>query len=92
MQNQLLNIRFANQGITPNIVMRSSQLYTILKFIQDGSYGCFLFSCMLPQFPSVWGIPLDPPIPVNIGLVWKKGKYVNNHMQKFIDFIIEQYR
>lgn len=89
VQNNLLKSRFNNIGIQPKILMRSSQLYTTLKFIEDGTCGCFLFSCMLPQFPSVHGIPLTPPIPTNIGLIWKKGKFVSSHMQKFISFTMK---
>lgn len=92
VQNTLLNTRFHAAGITPKIIMRSSQLYTTLNFIEDGTCGCFLFSCMASRFPSVHSIPLSPPIPTKIGLVWKKGKFVSNHMQKFINFTVSQYQ
>lgn len=88
VQNQLLNVRFDSLNIRPHVLMRSSQLYTILKFIEQGNCGCFLFSSMVNQIPNIVGIPIDPPILTNIGLVWKKGKYVSNRMQKFLDFTI----
>jgi DNA-binding transcriptional LysR family regulator len=88
VQNQILNFRFEAIHVTPRVVMRSSQLYTTLKFLEQGDCGCFLLQSMLHQFPSLIGIPIDPPIQANIGLVWKKGKYVSNHMQKFLDFTI----
>lgn len=89
VQNQLINTRFEAAGIQPQIIMRSSQLFTILKFIDQGNYGCFLFSSMLNQLPSIVGISVDPPIPVNIGLIWKKGKFISNRMQKFLDFTVQ---
>lgn len=97
VQNQLLNTRFEAANIHPHIIMRSSQLYTLMNFVKRGNCGCFLFSSMLDHFSSaaetpVTGIPIDPPIHVNIGLVWKKGKYVSSRMQKFLDFTIHSCR
>lgn len=86
VQNQLLYTRFETLNIRPQVVMKSSQLFMILNFIRQGTCGCFLFASMLSQLPSVVGIPIDPPIPVNVGLVWKKGKYISSRMQKFLDF------
>ena len=36
VQNQLLKTRFEMDGYTPNIVMRSSQIYTTLQFVKTG--------------------------------------------------------
>lgn len=92
VQNQLLMTRFDAMQLHPNIVMRSSQLYTIMKFVRSGRYGCFLFREMLPQFPECIGLPLDPPIPINVGMVWKKGKYMTEEMQRFLTFTEKFYR
>ena len=89
VQNELLNNRFDQLKLNPRIIMRSSQLYTALKFIENGSCGCFLFSDMLPHFKQYKGIPLEPPIDVNIGIVWKKGNFLSHSAQLFIDFAIQ---
>lgn len=86
VQIQLLKDRFQRLMIHPRVIMRSSQLYTLLKFVRQGNCGCFLFSSMLPQFPEYIGLPLDPPLTVEIGIVWKKGRYVSNEMRQFINF------
>ncbi|MCD8369250.1 MAG: LysR family transcriptional regulator [Clostridiales bacterium] len=91
VQNQLLNTRFEALNIRPQIIMRSSQLYTTLKFVRQGKYGCFLFSSILNQIPSIIGIPLNPPVQVKIGLVWKKGKFISNRMNQFLDFAINSF-
>lgn len=91
VQNQLLNTRFEALGLHPHVVMRSSQLFTVLNFLAEGNCGCFLFSSMLNQLPSIVGIPIDPPILTNIGLVWKKGKFVSNRMKNFLDFTIHSF-
>ena len=46
VQNQLLKMRFEMDGYKPNVVMRSSQIYTTLQFVKTGKYGCFLYTIM----------------------------------------------
>ena len=94
VQNQLLKMRFEMDGYTPNIVMRSSQIYTTLQLVKTGKYGSFLFSIMTDKFASsgIKGIPLSPPIRIKIGMVWKKGKYISGDMQKFLNFTRIYYR
>lgn len=92
VQNQILKNRFESDGYTPHVIMRSSQIYTTLQFLNQNQYGCFLYSSMIKKFPNIIGIPLDPPIRVAIGMVWKKGKYINNDMQKFLNFAEKYYK
>ncbi len=86
VQNQLLTQQFYASDIHPRIVMHCSQVATTLKFLRQGKCGAFLFRSMLPVLPEVRGIPLDPPIPMKVGLIWKKGKYISASTQKFIRF------
>lgn len=94
VQNQLLKTRFEMDGYIPNIVMRSSQIYTTLQFIKAGKYSCFLYSSMLDKFTDseITGIPLNPPIHIKIGMIWKKGKYISGDMQTFLNFTRMYYR
>lgn len=94
VQNQLLKTRFEMDGYIPNIVMRSSQIYTTLQFIKTGKYSCFLYSSMLDKFTDseLTGIPLNPPIHIKIGMIWKKGKYISGDMQTFLNFTRMYYR
>lgn len=92
VQNQLLMTRFDAMQIHPDILMKCSQLYTIMQFVRQGNCGCFLFKEMLPLFPECIGLPLDPPIHVRVGIIWKKGKYITGEMQKFISFIENYYQ
>lgn len=91
VQNQLLKVRFESAAVNPQIVMRSSQIYTTLQFIRQGDCGCFLYSDMLKLFPRYVGLPLDPPITADIGIVWKKGSFLSPQMQLFIDFTKKYY-
>ena len=94
VQNQLLKTRFEMGGYVPNIVMHSSQIYTILQLVKTCKYGSFLYSSMTGKFASsgIKGIPLSPPIHIKIGMVWKKGKYISDNMQKFLSFTRMYYR
>ena len=71
--------------------MRGSQIYTTMQFIKTNKYGGFLYSSMTDHFPDIVRIPLQPPIHVRIGVVWKKGKYISNDMQTFLNFTKKYY-
>lgn len=86
--NELLNTRFKQLQITPSVIMKSSQIYTLLQFIHRGDCGCFLYEDHLTQFPDCVGLPLNPPLYARIGIVWKKGLFIREEMKCFIDFML----
>ena len=86
VQNHLLKSRFEAQNIRPDIIMQGSQLYTIINFIRKGTCGCFLYESTMAGLPKFVAIPLEPSLSTNIGLVWKKGRYVTSQMHDFIEF------
>ena len=94
VQNQILKMRFEMDGYKPNVVMRSSQIYTTLQFVKTGKYGCFLYSSMTDKFSSsnITGIPLNPPVRIKIGMVWKKSKYISGDMLTFLHFTRMYYK
>ena len=85
VQNRILQAQFSALDIHPHVIMRSSQIPTILKFMRQGRCGCFLYKDMIPLFPEIIGIPLKPEIRTKAGLVWRRGRYLNSGMQKFLD-------
>ena len=91
VQNQLLNQYFHALQIHPQIIMHCSQIQTSLKFVRQGKCGCFFFSSMLPQFPDLIGIPMEPAVHMKVGLVWKKGRYISTYAQMFIRFCEKYY-
>ena len=46
---------------------------------------------MLERFPQLIGIPLKPQVNTRIGLIWKRGRYLSEGMNTFLDFCREQY-
>ena len=91
VQNRILMQRFEHLHIQPRIIMHSSQLMTVLKFLRRGNCGCFLFKSMLPMVPELVSIPLSTPIPVRAGIIWKQGRHLNKGMQCFVDFCREHF-
>ncbi len=92
VQNQLLRSRFDANNIKPNVIMQGSQLYTIINFLRTGTCGCFLYSSIMAGLPKFVSIPLAPPVTTDIGIVWKKGRYMTNQMQNFISFASDYYK
>lgn len=85
-QNTILKQRFASCGIKPNILMYSNQLQTVERFVSDGIASAFLFSELVQPSLEIVGIPLDDPIRIKIGMIWKKEKQMNSGISKFIHF------
>lgn len=90
VQNTTLSSRFENAGITPNVIMHASQLYTIEQFLQNGTCGAVMYSSLVKIMQGVKGIPITPLIQQEVGIVWKKGKYINGSVEKFLDFMKER--
>ena len=87
VQNSTLGNFFKRTGVQPNVIMHASQLFTIDKFVREKLAGAFLYSSLLTNLPDLIGIPLAPRLLQDIGFVWPKGKYLNNSVQAFVDFI-----
>lgn len=82
----LIMERFDSAGIKPNVVLHSSQLYIMKKYIVEHGAGAFFMEPMARLEPELIGIPIDPQINVRIGLIWKKGGHLYSGVSRFIDF------
>ena len=87
VQNFMLTELFEKIGCKPNVILHASQLYTIKKFVSNNLGGAFLYSGVLRKEPDIVKIPVVPLVEVDIGIVWKKGKYINGSAEKFISFM-----
>lgn len=88
--NNALNARFEHAGFKPNVILHASQLYTIQSFIHAGIGGAVLYHSLIRDVPGLSVIPIVPAIEQEIGFVWKKGKYLNGSVRRFIDFLKKQ--
>lgn len=92
----LVNQRFAEAGITPNILLQSNQIALIRRYIQTYNAGAFLMKAFMEQCMKgdreVVGIPLDPPIRIPIGLIRNHGEKLSQQASVFLEFLGEAAR
>ena len=72
--------------ISPHTVLESSQIVTIKGLVAHKVGIAFLLDFICENSPDVVAIPFYDPIFVDIGLAWKREKYVSKAAQAFIDF------
>ena len=73
-------------NITPNIVLESNQIETIKGLVSSGVGLAFLLDFIVEGTPGIKALPLDEPIFVDVGLAWKKDRYISKAAQFFMDF------
>lgn len=68
----LIRRRFEEAGITPDLLVQTSQLSTILALVKSNLAAGFLFREMKPELDNIVYLPFDRPIHVRVSLLWKK--------------------
>lgn len=86
-----LTRQFKAVGVTPHILLNTSQITTLLNMIKSDRVGTFLYRSIVETHPDIVGIPVMPSIEQRIGVIWKKGKYQNTTTEKVIKFIEKLY-
>ena len=87
VQSRTILSRFRAHNMTPHILLRSSQLPTIRKFLLQGNCGAFLYASVPAGDPELRAIPIRPAITSRIGVVWKKGVFVSDRILSFVGFV-----
>ena len=78
---------FASEKVTPNIVMQTKQLSTMLTMIYRNVAAGFTFRQVADTSSAYTAIPTVPPTYANANLVFKKDAYYFGCMEKFKDYI-----
>ena len=73
-------------GISPNIVLESNQVVTIMGLVASGVGNAFLLDMVTNEAHGIRTLPLAAPIYVDVGLAWKRDRYISRAAQSFIDF------
>ena len=81
VQNKLTALK-----ITPRTVLESSQIVTIKGLVAHEVGIAFLLDFICKNSSDIKAIPFCAPIFVDIGLAWKRERYVSKAAQAFIDF------
>ena len=88
IRNMILN-KLKENNIKPNIVLESNQIETIKGLISSNVGMAFLLDFIVQDSPHINTLPLEKPILVDVGLAWKKDRYISKAAQSFINFCQE---
>lgn len=84
---QLILQECSNHGFQPHIVLSSSQIETIRGLVAKGVGVSFLLDSIARRDNQIHCLSLVNPLHIEIGLAWKKGRYLSKASQAFIDFM-----
>ena len=83
---EVVQNKLSAMKITPRTVLESSQIVTIKGLVAHKVGIAFLLDFICKNSSDIKTIPFCEPIFVDIGLAWKKERYVSKAAQAFIDF------
>ena len=87
VQVMTLTRQFKAVGVTPHVILNTSQITTLINMVKSGHVGTFLYRSIVEAHPDLIGIPVMPSIEQRIGVIWKKGKHQNTTAEKVIKYI-----
>lgn len=88
---QVLLEKCHEHQISPNIILQSGQLETIRRLVAQGVGISFLLDKVAYHDDHSITLPLENPLYIEIGLAWRKDKYLSKATKAFINFISEQH-
>ncbi len=75
---------FARHGGTPNVILYTTQMYTIERFVEQNAAAGFLPQEIAENNPGIVGLRCDDTPERVVTLIWKKGKVLYPSIKKFI--------
>lgn len=87
-QTRLIRDMYNNIGMTPNIVLVSSQILVIRNFVKINAGGAFLIKELIDKDDdSIIGIPFKEKLKLNIGLIWRKNVELHKGAIEFVRYL-----
>ena len=80
---------FKEEKITPNVLLRTEQLSTVISMVKKSDAVGFLYRELAADHPELKFLPTEKPMNITVSLVWKTDKRLGNSMRQFIKFIGE---
>lgn len=90
--NQVITSGFEKAGITPNIVLLTSQINTIKRFVTENIASTFLIEDCVTPGDNLKMIALDDPSPATIVIGWKTGRHLYSDAVRFVKFVDNLYQ
>lgn len=91
MSTETVTSYFRSRNMEIRVKMYCSQLITLLQVLEGGQCGAVLYRSIPIDEEKFVKIPI-PGITCKVGILWKKGVFVQENLQKFIDFVKKNYR
>ncbi len=88
-QTEKIKEWFASEGVSPNIILQTKQLSTMLAMISENVAAGFTFRQLAETNKSFTAIPTETPMYADACLVWKKDSYYFGCMEKFKNYVNE---
>lgn len=89
-QTEKIKKWFAAEKTEPKIIMQTKQLSTMLTLIRQNVATGFIFSELAQSNKNFVSISADPPMLVDVSLVWNKDSYNFDSMGKFKKYVQEK--
>ena len=77
---------FQEANEEPEKYMELYQLSTHFHMIREHGYAGFFFAETIEREPDLVGIPLAPPLNINVEIVWRKNSWQYLGVRKFIEY------
>ncbi len=78
--------KLKSAGYSPNIVMETNQVETMKGLVRNNIGVAWLLDFVIEKEPGFRAIPFAEPLMFDIGLAWKRDRYVSKAAQAFINF------
>lgn len=83
---RIITEHFQQAGVSPNACGEFYQLTSHLRAIRSQGMCSFLFLDALQNQTDIAAIPFDPPMRVNLEMVWRKNSWNHKGVRQFIEF------
>lgn len=87
MQYKKICARCKKRGFAPDVLLNTAQLKTIKHLVANGAGVSFLLNLVTKDETSFSIVPVEPPIWMDICLVWSPNKCLSQAGQTFVEFI-----
>jgi DNA-binding transcriptional LysR family regulator len=86
-QYKQIYARCVENGFTPDILLCTSQLKTIKQLVANKVGISLLLDLVTRQETIFKRVPVYPPMPVNISLIWSRSKCLSHAAESFVSFM-----
>ena len=86
-QTEKIKKWFAECNVSPDIILQTKQLSTMLSMISNDVAAGFMFRPLIESSSNLVAIPMEAPMFVDVSLVWKRDAYLFSCMKKFKEYV-----